>query len=143
MLTIVPPPRVAHLARTRARQEERPADVRGDHLVELVVGHLEQRPVAHAPGVVDQHVEAAERAERGADRAAGELRVAHIARHGDRVGQLVGELAQRRLAARGDHEPRTGRGQRAGVGGAEPGRRAGDHDHAAVEGGGAAHGATA
>ena len=46
------------------RGRERALQVDADHRVPLVLGHREDHPVAQDPGVVDEHVEAAEQVDR-------------------------------------------------------------------------------
>ena len=49
-----------------------------DDRVPLVDGHVDQHPVPQDAGVVDQHVEPAERLDRGVDQPLGALPVGHV-----------------------------------------------------------------
>ena len=83
-----------------------------DHRVEVFGGHREHHLVAQDAGVVDQHVEAAERIERGADDVLGSLEVGHAvvvgnglaAALGDDVDDLVGRSLVGTLAGHGSAE---------------------------------------
>ncbi|MCY1530002.1 hypothetical protein D9M68_651750 [compost metagenome] len=61
-----------------AHRREGAAQVDADHGVEILDVHVHERLVAQDAGVVDQHVEPAERGDRGLDQPLGTLPVGHV-----------------------------------------------------------------
>ena len=78
-LRLVPPVR-----RRVPQRREVALEVHPDHRVPLVLGRVDEHPVAHEAGVVDQHVEAAERLDRLRDHRLGVLEVGHVGTVRDR-----------------------------------------------------------
>ena len=90
--------------------------------------HTFERAKRGDTGIVDPHVEAVERG----DRDFGELLhvacVADVGAHRDRIAAFGGELLQRFVTARGQHEVPTLRGEAQRDAAAEAAGGAGDHD---------------
>ncbi len=113
------------------------AQVHPDDLVPLLLGHGEDHPVPDQPGVVDQDVQPAVRAQRGGHQVLPGLPVADVAGAGYRLPAARPDLLGRRAHLRGgqvvEHQAGAGLGQPAGLGPAEPISRAGDDGHPAVQ----------
>ena len=60
-LTIAPPPRALHILMRGARAKERGGQVHIEHRLPLGQRQLDRRLACHAPGVIDEHVNAAKR----------------------------------------------------------------------------------
>ena len=69
----------APVRRRVAREQEVAAQVHPDHVVPLLVGEVEQHPVAGHPGVVDDDVERAEALDRGGEHGVGGGPLPHVA----------------------------------------------------------------
>ena len=121
------------------RDEGRPVERDVEHPQPLLVGHVEHRTGAAEPGVVDQHVDAAEVAGRALDQRGDLLLVGDITRLGPNeagvsLGQLVPGRGQARLVLVTDRHPGPFFQAAPGGGAADAGAgRRGDDDHLAVK----------
>ena len=130
-------PRAAHVRQRRQDREERPPEVRRHRLLEVVDGHVLERPDLDDAGVVDEHVDAAPVVDDASDRALDLVAIGDVA--GDRrdlaalpldVGRGTLELL---LVAGGEHHVRPGARELARHRQAEAARAAEDHDGLAGE----------
>jgi hypothetical protein len=81
-------------ARGELRGVERALEVHPDHVVPLLLGHVEDHPVPQDARRVDQDVEPPELAERGLDQALGRRVIGHVGAVGDRAAAAPGDLAR-------------------------------------------------
>ena len=97
-------PAIAHASRRFPKAIERALEIDGDVLIEEGVLGLHDRLKLHDPGVVDEHVDAAERIDRAVEERGDCCRVAHVGLDGDRLptGRLdLGRERVRRFGAAG------------------------------------------
>ena len=111
-----PPPPLAHVGQDGADELERPADVRGEHPLEVVAALALERPDRDDAGVVDQHVDAAEVVADLADEPPHVVGVRHVAGGGEGVGraavyELLAGLAQLVLVAGAQGDAAAGVGE--------------------------------
>ena len=130
-----------------AHGREVPLEVDGDDGVELLLAGVGEHPVADDAGVVDQHVESAERVDRGLDQPLGLRPVGDVgpAGHGfaSGSGDLVDHALCRAAATRGrtvqpdtdviDHHSRALGGERQRMSAPDAATSTRHDDHAAVE----------
>ena len=122
-----------HVRQHRLGHEERAREVDRDHLVPVLVGHLQHGLVDRDPGVVDEHVEAAVALDHLVDRAAAVLGRADVALVDAALDAVVLELGQELagvlgVAAVAGGDDRALLGEAPGDRGADPARAAG-HEH--------------
>ncbi len=109
-----------------------------DHVVPLVDVHLGEPAVAEVAGVVDQHVEVAERLDGGLHHPPAAVPVAHVVGAGHRLAARGPDLVDdgRRPVDVVDHHPGPLAGEEEGVLPAEAPAGARDHRHPAGQGAG-------
>ena len=82
------------------RGREVALEVHADHRVPLLLARREDHAVAQEAGVVDEHVEAAERVDRGVHQAAGALPVGDVVGVGDGLAARRDDLVDEELRGR-------------------------------------------
>jgi hypothetical protein len=126
----------------QAGQHDRRRQVDGDHAGQLVGRVVLDRTARLGPGVVDQHVDPAERLHRAIDEPLHRRQIGHVDRHRQRTAagadDLVGQPLEASAAARGQHHAPALAGEAARSRGADAGRGSRDHDGATFK---AFHGA--
>ncbi|GAA2727477.1 hypothetical protein GCM10010439_33540 [Actinocorallia aurantiaca] len=118
-------------------------EVHADDVVPVGLGQVEQHLVAQHARVVDHDVQRAEGVDGGGDEPLAQRPVADVAGHRDGLAALGLDLGDDPLGRRAhvvDDDVRALRGQREGLGAAEPGARAGDDGGAARQGEVCVHG---
>ena len=126
----------APVGRRVAREQEVAAQVHTDDVVPLLVGEVEQHPVARHPGVVHHDVEGAEAVDRGRQHGVGGRPLGDVAGGHDGLAATATDLLGHAVRGTGEvveHEPgaRVGQGER--LGSSETGAGTGDHGDPAVE----------
>jgi hypothetical protein len=118
------------------RQQEVPAQVDPDHQVPLLVGHVEQHPVAQHPGVVHHDVQPAELLGGGGEQRVRGGSLGHVTRDEDGFTARRLDLVDHPGGVRGHvvhHDIGARPGERESFGSAEPRPRAGDDGDLPVE----------
>jgi hypothetical protein len=104
----------------------------------LLVGHVEEHPVARHAGVVDDHVEPPVPVDGGGHHRVGRRPLADVAGHDRRFTATTADLLRGVLACSRqvvDHDPGAGLGESQRLGATEPGPGARDDRDLAVEAG--------
>jgi hypothetical protein len=119
-----------HLPERRLRAQERAGEVDVDDALPLLERQVLERPADADPGVVEQQVDAAERALRRAEQRVHRRRVRDVGRHRDRARGVVAgaddRLVQRLLPPARERDAPAVAQQRDGDGLADAGAGAGD-----------------
>ena len=134
---------VAPVGRGVAREQEVAAQVHPDHVVPLLVGEVEQHPVAGHARVVDHDVERAEALDGGGDHRVGRGALPHVPLDDGDLAAAGLDLVDGLVGRPGEvveHHPRPGVDQGQRLGPAEAGAGTGDDGDLAVEGESIGHG---
>ena len=111
MLMMLPPPWGGHAPRALEGHEVRASEIHPGDRIPVLLVVLEQRLVDDDAGIVDEHVDAAERLRGPVDAVAHRAAVRHVEADGDRFPALGLDLARERFepvhAPSGERHPRS------------------------------------
>ena len=92
-------PRATMCSRHEAGEEEAPPQVHRQHAVEVLHGHVQDRPFRDDPSVIEQDVAAAEAVGARLEERGAVALVAHVRAHGERLSARLLRDASRRVGA--------------------------------------------